>query len=55
MIQLLKQIIAVCMGLGFAFAANSQPFPQKLIKIVVPFTPGAGRRYAGTIDFPEPG
>ena len=42
MIRLLNQIIAVCMGLGFALAANSQPFPQKLIRIVVPFTPGTG-------------
>ena len=42
MVQVLKRIIAVCMGLGFALAANSQPFPQKLIRIVVPFAPGTG-------------
>jgi len=42
MVQRLKRIIAVCIGLAFALAANSQPFPQKLIRIVVPFTPGTG-------------
>ena len=42
MVQLLKWIGAVCIGLGFALAANSQPFPQKLIRMVVPFTPGTG-------------
>ncbi|MBI2959775.1 MAG: tripartite tricarboxylate transporter substrate binding protein [Betaproteobacteria bacterium] len=42
MMQLLQRIAAVCVGLGFALAASSQPFPQKLIRIVVPFTPGTG-------------
>ncbi len=37
MIQLLNQIIAVCMGLGFALVANSQAFPHRAIKIVVRF------------------
>ena len=42
MIQLLKQIVAVCIGLGFALAANSQSYPQKVIKIVLPFAAGSG-------------
>lgn len=42
MMQLLKWIVAVCMGLGFALTANSQPFPHKLIKIMVPFAGGSG-------------
>ena len=42
MVQLLKWIGAACAGLVFALAANAQPFPNKLIKIVVPFTPGTG-------------
>jgi len=39
MIQLLNQIIAVCMCLGFALAANSQAFPHRAIMIVVRFPP----------------
>ena len=42
MVQLWKRIIAVCIGLGFALTASSQPFPHKLIRIVVPFAPGTG-------------
>ena len=42
MIQLLKRIVALCIGLGFALTASSQPFPHKLIRIVVPFAPGTG-------------
>jgi len=42
MIQLLKRIAVACTALGFALAANSQPFPSKLIKIVTPFSAGSG-------------
>lgn len=37
-----KRIAVLCMGLGFALAANSQQFPAKLIKIVTPFSGGSG-------------
>lgn len=37
-----QRIVALLIGLLLALAANSQPYPQRLIRIVVPFTPGTG-------------
>ncbi|MDO8596063.1 MAG: tripartite tricarboxylate transporter substrate-binding protein, partial [Sulfuricaulis sp.] len=42
MTQLLNRIVAVCIGLGFALTANSQIYPHKIIKIVLPFAAGSG-------------
>ena len=40
--QLLKWIIAIGTVIGFPITANSQSFPHKPIKIVVPFASGSG-------------
>ncbi len=38
--RLLSTVIVVCLGLGVAGAGHSQSYPQRPIKLVVPFPPG---------------